>query len=325
MLGVASTTMERAQERARRRPWRGVALAVRQPLRFVAQLVGRVQDDDVLTIAAAMAFYFFLSLFPLCLFVVALVSVAPVSGLETWMLEQASQLLPGEAYTLLEGTLRDLLSRPQGGLVSLGAVLALWTASSAFVSVMGGLSRAYRAPEYRAWWRVRLRAIGLTVGLSLVMIVTFVLTIFGGQMAKLVGEVIGPAAGFAALVIRWTVALLGVTVVVVAIDHAGPATPRTWRWVTPGSLVFIGGFAAASAAFSYYVGRFASYNATYGSLGAVIVMLLWLYILAVFLLLGGEVNALLEHLVRVREEEAAKAMPREGSGEPVARGQALEA
>jgi membrane protein len=312
--------MERTEERARRRPWHGVSLAARRPGRFAAQLARRVQEDDVLTIAAAMAYYFFLSLFPLCLFVVALVTVAPVHGLEDWLLEQAGQLLPAEAFRLLEGTIRDLLARPRRGLLSLGAVLALWTASSAFVSVMGGMSRAYRTPEHRPWWRVRLQAIGLTVGLSLVMIVTFVTTIFGGQLADLVGRLIGPAAEVAALVARWTVAVVGVTFVVSAIDYACPATAPAWRFVTPGSLVFMGGFGGASAAFSYYVGRFGSYNATYGSLGAVIVLLFWLYILAVFLLLGGEVNALLEHLVRVRDEEAARAVPREGSGEPMARG-----
>ena len=128
-----------------------------------------------------------------------------------------------------------------------------------------------------------------------------------------------------ALVIRWSVVLGARTVVVATIDWACPATPATWRWVTPGSIVFILGFGACSAAFSYYVGRFGSYDKTYGSLGAVIILLFWMYLLAAFMLLGGEVNALLERMQHEREEaETLAQAPAEGSGsgEPAARGQA---
>ena len=303
---------------AARRPWRAAPSAARHPWRFLWTLVLRVQEDHILPAAAAMAYYFFLSLFPFVLFVVALVSLAPVEGLEDWALAEAAEFLPAPAYQLLAGTIRDLLARPRHGLVSLSATLALWTASSAFGATVDGLARAYRAPEYRPWWEVRLRAMGLTLGLSLLMIVAFVLTIFGGQLAALIGRTFGPAGHLAAVASRWTIVVVAVTVVVAVFDHACPARPRRWRWLTPGALVFMGGFAAASAAFSYYVGRFASYNATYGSLGAVIVLLFWMYLLAFFLLLGGEVNALLEHMRRVRAEETAR-VPREGSGEPAAR------
>jgi membrane protein len=298
-----------------RRPWYAVPLAARHPLRFISQLVLRVDEDGVLTIAAAMAYYFFLSLFPLFLFLLAVVSIAPVEGLMDWLLARAALFVPGDAHALIDATIRGFLGRPRSGLVSLGAVLALWTASSAFASVMDGLNRAYRVPEYRSWWRVRLQAMGLTVGLSLFLILTFVLTIFGGQLAALIGRLVGPRAEFVALVISWTVVIGAVTFVVASIDYACPATPPRWRWLTPGSLVFMLGFAAVSAAFSYYVQRFAAYDATYGSLGAVIVLLVWMYLLAFFLLLGGEVNALLEHMYRVREEERI-ARSREGAGAP---------
>jgi membrane protein len=303
-----------------RRPWYAVPLAARHPLRFLWQLACHVADDGILTIAAAMAYYFFLSLFPLVLFLLALVSIAPVvEGLIDWLLARAALFVPGDAYTLIEATIRGFLGRPRSGLVSLGAILALWTASSAFASVMDGLNRAYRVPEYRTWWRVRLQAMGLTVALSLFLILTFVLTIFGGQLAAWIGRLVGPQAEYVALMISWTIVIGAITFVVASIDYACPATPPRWRWLTPGSLVFMIGFAAVSAGFSYYVQRFAAYDATYGSLGAVIVLLIWMYLLAVFLLLGGEVNALLEHMWRVHEEERLAARAREGSGEPAAR------
>jgi membrane protein len=289
-------------------------MAARHPLRFIWQLALRVNEDGLFTIAAAMAYYFFLSLFPLVLFLLALVSLAPVEGLMDWLLARAALFVPGDAYALIEATIRGFLGQPRSGLVSLGAILALWTASSAFASVMDGLNRAYRVPEYRSWWRVRLQAMGLTIGLSVFLILTFVLTIFGGQLAALIGRLVGPRGEFVALFVSWAVVIGAVTVVVASIDYACPATPPRWRWLTPGSLVFMLGFAAVSAAFSYYVQRFAAYDATYGSLGAVIVLLVWMYLLAVFLLLGGEVNALLEQMHRVNEEEQI-ARSREGPGE----------
>lgn len=197
---------------------------------------------------------------------------------------------------MLERTVRGLLRQPRSGLVSVGAALALWSASAGFAGVMEGLNRAYRVRESRPWWRVRLEAVGLTVGLSLFMIVAFVLAVFGGQLAKLVGQTLGPAGVVAALVARWVVALGLIAFVVATIYYVCPDVEQQWVWVTPGSFLFTIGFAAASAGFSYYVGHFGSYQKTYGSLGAVIVLLFWLYLLAFFLLLGGEVNALLEHL-----------------------------
>ena len=286
------------------RLWLELARALRHPLAFLWELVSRVQRNDTLTTAAALAYYFFLSLFPLMLFVLALTSLLPLPGLERWLLENAARSLPGEAYNLVDKVVRGVLETPRGGLLSLGAVLALWTASAAFAAVINGLNRAYRVEDPRQWWKVRLQAIGLTIGLSLFMIVAFVLTVFGGQAVDLISRHLGPAAGMLALVVRWTTTVGAVMLVVTTIYYAAPAIERNWQWIRPGQVLFMLGFAGTSAAFSYYVGRFADYDATYGSLGAVIILLVWMYLLAVFLLLGGELNALLE--CRIRERAAAE-------------------
>jgi membrane protein len=283
--------------------WLALARACRRPWRLVVELATRVQNDDIFTLAAALSYYFLLSLFPFVLFVLALTTLVPIHGLEAWLLENASRSLPGEAFTLFERTLRALLDRPRGGLVSVGAALALWTASSAFTALINGLNRAYRVVDPRPWWRVRLFAIALTIALSLFMILVFVLTVFGGQLVEMVARRAGPVAGGAALVVRWTITISAVLLIVAAMYYACPAIDRAWQWLRPGTALFLLGFAASSAVFSEYVGRFASYDATYGSLGAVIILLAWMYLLALFLLLGGELNALLE--CRIREREAA--------------------
>ena len=262
-----------------------------------------MQENDDLTTAAALAYYFLLSIFPFLLFVLALTSLLPLQGLEAWLLDNARQSLPGEAYALVERTVHGLLHTRRGGLLSIGAFLGLWTASSAFLGVINALDRAYRVRDPRPWWRLRLLAMGLTVGLSVLMILAFVLTLFGGQLAHVIGNHLGPVAELCALVVRWTITVGAGLLVVTAIYYACPAIEREWQWVRPGAVMFMAGFGGTSVAFSYYVNNFGSYDATYGSLGAVIILLFWMYLLGVFLLLGAEVNALLEW--RLRERAAA--------------------
>jgi membrane protein len=287
--------LERAEhEPTTGRTWFELWRAFRRPWRLLVNLVERIQEDDILTSAAALAYYFFFAIFPLLLFVLALASLLRVPGLEQWLLENARQSLPPDAYNLVDGTVRSLLERPRSGLLSIGAALALWTASSAFGAVMNALNRAYRVRDERPWWRVRLQAIGLTVVLSVLMIVAFVLTVFGGPLVELVGRAFGPAAASVTAAVRWTITIAAVMLVAAAIYYACPAVERDWQWIRPGAVLFALGFLGSSAVFSYYVSNFSSYDATYGSLGAVIVLLLWMYLLGFFLLLGGELNALLE-------------------------------
>ena len=144
--------------------------------------------------------------------------------------------------------MRDVLARPRGGLVSLGAVLALWAASAGFTSVMDGLNLAYRVRESRPWWRVRLIAIGLTVALSAFMIVAFVLAVFGGLIASGLGPHLGPAAVPVLLGARWAIVVTVVTAVAATIYYACPDVEQEAAWVTPGSLLFTLGFGASSAA-----------------------------------------------------------------------------
>lgn len=289
---------------------------LRRPREFFGQLVARIQDDRMPTIAAALAYYLFFSIFPFLIFLLALVTLVPVEGLDQWVMQMLERAVPPEAATLFASTVRDLLAQPRGGLVSLGAVLALWSASAAIVGLMDGLDMAYRVPESRPWWRIRLVALGLTAGLSVFVILAFVLAVLGGAISTAVADVLGPIGMVAVTIGRWLVAIAAVSLVVAILYYAGPDVEHArFTWVTPGSVLFTAGFALASAAFSLYVTRFGSYNATYGSLGAVIILLLWMYILAVFLLLGGHVNALLEHMSEVGKAPGERAPGREATPE----------
>ncbi len=287
------------------RRWTALRRAVRRPRRFVGGLASHIATDGLTTLAAALSYYFFFSLFPFVLFVLALITFMPgVEGLQLWLLQWLAQVVPGQAYETLAGVINGLLSQPRGGILSLGAVLALWSASSAFAGLMSALNVAYGVRERRPWWKVRLLAIGLTVALSFFMILAFVLAVGSGPLAAWVAEQLGPVGGIALLVANWLVVLGAITLVIASVYHFCPDVDLPWRWFSPGSVLFTLGFGATTVAFSYYVARFGSFDKTYGSLGAVIILLVWMYLLALFMLLGGEVNAYLD---REMDQEAAAA------------------
>lgn len=299
------------------RRWATLGWALGRPRWFLGGLIDRVGRDALATHAAALAYYFLFSLFPFVLFLLALVTMLPFAdGLENWLLAQAAQVVPGAAYTMIEGVIQSLLSQPRSGLLSLGAALALWSASTAVTGLMGALNVAYGVPERRPWWKVRLVAIGVVVGTSFFTILAFVLTVGSGPLAAWVAGMLGPAGGLALLVGNWLAALAAITLVTAAIFNLCPDVEFPWRWFSPGSLLFTLGFAVTTLGFSYYVAHFGTYDKTYGSLGAVIILLLWMYFIAVLLLLGGEVNAYLDRAAAELDRE--RESPPERAAEPSA-------
>lgn len=279
------------------RRWSVLWRALRSPRRFAGDLYVRLTEDNLTTLAAALSYYFFFALFPFLLFLLALVTLLPgVRGLEDWLLDRAALVVPAAAYDGLAGVVRSLLEQPRSGLLSLGAVLALWGASTALAGVMSALNVAYGVPERRPWWKVRLIAIGLTIALSFFMVLAFVLVVSSAPLAAWVAGMLGPLGGWALLIGNWVMALAALTLVVASIYHVCPDVDFPWRWFSPGSVLFTLGFGLMTVGFSFYVSNFGSYDKTYGSLGAVIILLLWMYLVAMFLLLGGEMNASLDRL-----------------------------
>jgi len=287
--------------------WGALARELRTPFAFLDALMRRFTWHHMPTLAAGLAFYFLLAFFPFLLFLVSVVTLVPgVEGLTEWLLQTAATFLPPDAWRLAEGVIGSLLGQPRGGLVQIGVVLALWSASSGFTSLMECLNVAFGVTERRAWWKTRLEALWLTIALSFFVIVSFVLTLFAGPLAALVAAYLGPAGAVATLVINWSLSIGLMTLVTATVYYMCPdVDDQRWQWLSPGVVVFIVGFGLASLGFSMWVTRFATYDKTYGSLGAPIVLLFWLYLLATCLLLGGELNALLDERRAMRDETTA--------------------
>ena len=252
-------------------------------------------EDNILGRAAELAYYFLLALFPMLIFLTSLVGFLP--GLREAIFTALGKFVPGEAMRLVSETISDVTRHRSGGLISFGVLGALWAASGGVTAVMGTLNAAYDAREERSFWKIRLIAISLTVMLTLLVVGGTALVMFGDRFAVWFGERLGMGASFTVIwgVIHYLVGLALLFLGLELIYYFGPNVEQDWKWVTPGAVFAVVSMVVASLLFSLYLRLAPDYSATYGSLGAVIVLMLWLYLMGAVILIGGEVNAEIAH------------------------------
>ncbi|MBC7962203.1 MAG: YihY/virulence factor BrkB family protein, partial [Steroidobacteraceae bacterium] len=268
----------------------------------------KVVDDDCSEHAAAMAYYFMFALFPFFLFLITLIGYLPIPKLLEYLLEQAATMLPSQTFTLIQDNIRSLFMNKQQGLLSLGFLLALWASSNAIVSVMDAMNNLYEVKEGRPFWKVRLIAIGLVIGLSLLFLLALVLLMFGTKIGDMVADMINFGNVFR---IAWDLMLVPVILLLLMLALAltyyfTPDVEHKWIWISPGAVIAIPGWICMSLGFSFYINNFGSYDKTYGSIGAVIVLLLWLYLSGFVILIGAVVNSVIEHSSEVGKEPGEK-------------------
>lgn len=318
ITGVIGRWWERLDERS---PWRLGGLTPRQLAR---RTWDQVQEDEITSRAAELAYFAILAVFPALLFMTALFGLFAGVGsqLRTDVLEYIEQVAPPSAARLIRTTLDEVVRGSGGGKLSFGLLFTLWAASSGMGAVIAALNTAYGVKESRAWWRARLQAIALTLALVVLVGLTLGILFFGGR----IGDALDDRLDLNVLAWTWRIlsgpmALVSLGFAFALLYYFGPNVEhRKWYWVTPGSAVGVLLFILFSAGFRLYLGWFDSYNKTYGSLGAVIILLLWLYLCGAALMVGAEVNSEIEHAAAERGRPDAKAegerVPTEGGGEP---------
>lgn len=265
------------------------------PLRELARRTFvQYRDDDMLSYAAAMAYHFLFSLFPFLLFLIALLGVLNLQPLFDEMLAWSRRTLPPEALGQVEQVLADV-RRPRGDILSLGILGSIWVASVGMRSVMNALNRAYDLQETRPILRRYLLSIAYTLIFALLVVLASSLMVFGPLLAARVAGWVGLDAAVATLWIwlRIPVALLLAMLAVALVYHFAPCVDHHFRFATPGSVVAVLLWALVSVGFQLYISNFGRYSVTYGSVSSVIILLLYLFLSAAMLLLGGEINAVL--------------------------------
>ncbi|MFB3903942.1 MAG: YihY/virulence factor BrkB family protein [Acidobacteriota bacterium] len=264
---------------------------------FVTDLYLEIEDDNVFNGAAALAYYWMLAIFPAAIFLLSLLPFLPIPNLEDAIMDLLGQALPREASTLFRDVVSEVTSNTSGGLLSFGLLFTLWSASSGLYAIMQQLNITYDVKEGRSFWKVRGIALVLTAMFLAMIVGAFALVVFGGVVQEWLASLVGPEPlllGFFAT-LRWVIIVCLILLGFATIYYFGPDVEQRFEFITPGSVLGSALLIAASVGFSYYVANFGDYTATYGSIGAVIILLLWLYLAGLVILLGSEVNALLEH------------------------------
>jgi membrane protein len=264
--------------------------------------------DDCVGLAAQLAYYFFLALFPAILFLLSLASFFPLASFIDDVVRALQPIAPADVLGFLEEQLKRLSNADSGGILTIGIVGALWSSSAALVAIIGSLNRAYDIEEGRPWWKVRLTAVGLTVALALLVLISFTLIVAGPTIAEGLASSFGLGAVFEWTwkILQWPIAFLLVSTAVGLVYYFAPDAEQDWAWVTPGAVLGTLLWVIASLAFKFYVSNFADYNASYGAVGGVIVLLLWFYISGLAILVGAEMNAEIEHAAPHGKEPGEK-------------------
>jgi membrane protein len=253
--------------------------------------------DDVLGLAAQLSYYFFLALFPALLFLLALASFFPLLNLTDDVGDVLGPFVSPQVLELIREQMQRLADNDDGGLLTLGVAGALWSSSAAIVSIVGALNRAYDIEEGRPWWKVRLVAIGLTLGAAMFVLVALTLVLAGPTIAESLGTRTGWGAAFewTWLVLQWPLVFVLVTTGIGLVYYFGPDADQDWVWITPGAVVATVLWLIVSLLFKVYIANFTDYEGSYGTVGGVIVVLLWFYVSGIALLTGAELNAEIEH------------------------------
>jgi membrane protein len=254
-------------------------------------------DDDVLGLAAQLSYYFFLALFPALLFLLALASFFSLTDVTDDVARTLGPFVSPQVVELIQEQMRRLANNESAGLLTFGVVGALWSSSAALVSIVGALNRAYDIEEGRPWWKVRLIAIGLTLGIAAVVLIALSLILAGPALAERLGRLTGWGTPFewAWLVLQWPLVCALIVFGIGLVYYFAPDAEQDWAWITPGAVAATVLWLIASLIFKLYIANFTDYEAAYGAVGGVIVVLLWFYVSSVAILAGAELNAEIEH------------------------------
>jgi membrane protein len=296
MEEIVDEKITTAEKAARISAWRLGGLSWQMLARRVWN---EIYAGAMLTHAAALSFYFLFALFPLLLFLVTLLGFFAESGtqLRANLLGFLSRVVPLSAYALIYTTIDEIAVNADGIRLWLGLVFALCFASLGIAALSDSLNAMYGVRESRPWWRVRLSALGLTAALVVLIMSALLLMLYGGEIGVAAAEYFNQGMLFTT---AWTIAQVPLALVFVLLAFAliyyfaPDLYDQKWYWITPGSVVGVALWLVVSFVLRVYLRHFDSYSLTYGSLGAVIVLMLWFYLTGVAILLGGKINAEIE-------------------------------
>jgi membrane protein len=264
------------------------------------QSIREINEDNCFGLAAQLAFYFLLALFPALLFLVALLGYLPIENAAAELIATLATFVPDEIVMLLREQLDQIARGNHAGLLTAGFIGAVWSSSAAMVAIIDALNHAYDVGEWRPWWKRRFLAIVLTMSLAFFILVALALILIGPSLASRIAEWFGlaPTVALVWRFVRWPVMILCVVIGVDLVYHFAPNRGTRWAWITPGALLATVLWIASSFGFKFYVANAGNFAAAYGTIGGIIVTMLWFYVCGLAILAGAELNAVIEQAIR---------------------------
>ncbi|MGO5064256.1 YihY/virulence factor BrkB family protein [Clostridium sporogenes] len=259
----------------------------------IKKLANRFLEDEVLALSSQLAYALIISVFPFLIFVITLIGYLPIHSED--LLLGLKEIIPSNTYLLLKNTIEEILYTQNGNLLSFSIIFTIWTASAGFRAVVRGLNKAYDVKERRSFIKVQFMTILCTLGMALVLVMSIFLLVFGKTIGRTLVYKLGFSWEFNRIwnLIRYTVMIGSIIFILAALYYYIPNKRLKWRDVLPGAIFATIAWIIASMGFSFYVDNFNNYSRLYGSIGAVIVFLVWLYLTSIIVITGGEINALL--------------------------------
>ncbi|MFJ7669335.1 YihY/virulence factor BrkB family protein [Lysinibacillus sp. NPDC097195] len=274
---------------------------------FMQDLILRIQRVEISALGAQLAYFFLLSFFPLLIF---LVTLLPYLNLETTQVYSfLVNLMPDEVYRLIESTLNEVLTNRNSSLLSIGVLGTIWSASKGINALIRALNKAYDTEGRVGLWDRGLSLV-FTIALVIVIAVVLLLPVFGQQIGHFLFSIVNIEDEFESLWrnIRWSMPPLLIFLVLMAIYWLVPNTSPRLKimGVWPGALFSTVAWLIVTYGFSFYISNFGNYSATYGSIGGVIILMLWLYFTGMIIIFGGVLNATMQKRALLKAEGAIK-------------------
>lgn len=274
---------------------------------FLKEMCSSFMDDDITGRSAQLAFYFFFAIFPGFIFLSSLADIVSRGGdgVRAIVLRHLSTAVPPQAF----GVLQDAFKRTghHAGGLTFGVIVALWSATFGMSAVCDTLNGVQDVKESRPWWKVQLTAFGLTIITTILVLCAIGALFAGDSVIQIAGSSFASGPLWVMVkVVQWAIVLVLLALIFGITYYLAPdVEDRQWHWMTPGASIGIVLWVAASIGLRYYVNQFSSYSSTYGSIGAVMILLLWFYVAGFALLTGGEVNAVLEDIAAQKGDPGA--------------------
>jgi len=263
------------------------------PWEFARRVAAGVIQHQCMGSSAQIAYYLLFAMFPFLLSLTGLLAFLEVPNFMEWVLGLFAAVVPTAGLELIRDSVERVVTRPHGAWFSASVVVSIWAGANAVEAIIQGLHRVQGLYEDRPFWHTRVLALSLAVGVSFFALLGLLALWFGSYVSRWweVRGGLGPLPVEVWDILRWPLVMLLLIVAIDQLYFLGPAARPRWRWITPGAVVAVLGWVVASLGFSSYVSQFGRYNVMYGGIGAVVILLTWMYLTSFFILLGAEVNA----------------------------------